>query len=271
MGMGTGAAAEVRKADNSPWLDRGVRLGLVVYGVVHLIIAVTALQLAFGDRSGSASQQGAFTQLSRSSPGDVALVLVAVGLVALVVWQLIEAVVGHRRAEGGKRILKRLGSLGKAAVYAVLAFSAFRKVFGSGGGSRTDSMTAQLMSAPGGQVLVGLVGVGIVAVGVYLAYKGWSGKFTEDLDIDGRSGTRRQPIALLGTVGYIGKGAALAAVGGLFLTAAVQHQAKESGGLDVALQELLRQPYGVVLVVAVSFGIGCFGLYCLAWARHLDR
>jgi hypothetical protein len=263
--------ADVHRAEDSPWLDRGVRLGLSVYGVVHLIIATTALQLAFGDRSGRASQQGALTQLSGSTLGNAALVLVTVGLLAMVVWQLGEAAVGHRRQDGGKRLLKRLGSLGKAAVYGVLAFSAFRKVVGSSGGTRTDSMTAQLMSAPGGQLLVGLVGVGIVAVGGYLAYKGWVEKFTEDLDIRANAGRRREPIVLLGKVGYIGKGVALAAVGGLFLMAAVQHQPKESGGLDVALQQLLQQPFGVPLVVAVSAGVGCFGLYCLAWARHLDR
>ena len=257
--------------DNSPWLDRGVRLGLVVYGIVHLIIAVTALQLAFGDRSGNASQQGAFGQLSRSTLGDAALVLVAVGLVGLVVWQLVEAAVGHRRHDGGKRALKRLGSVGKALVYGVLAFSAAQKISSPSGGTRTDSMTAQLMSAPGGQLLVGLVGLGIVAVGAYLAYKGWTEKFSDDIDAEGSSGKRRDPIVLLGKVGYIGKGVALAGVGALFVVAAVQHQAKESGGLDVALSQLLQQPFGVPLVVVVSLGIGSFGLYCLAWARHLDR
>ena len=248
-----------------------MRLGLVVYGVVHLIIAVTAFQLAFGDQSGSASQQGAFTQLSQSSLGDAALVLVAVGLLGLVVWQLIEAAVGHRREDGGKRALKRLASVGKAVVYGVLAFSAFRKVFSSSSGKSTDSMTAQLMSAPRGQLLVGAVGVGIIAVGGFLVYRGWAEKFTKDLDIQANSGRRREPIVLLGKVGYIGKGVALAWVGAFFVMAAVQHEAKESGGLDVALHELLRQPFGVWLVVAVAVGIGCFGLYCLAWARHLDR
>lgn len=261
----------MRKVDNSPWLDRGVRVGLAVYGVMHLIIAVTALQLAFGDRSGKASQQGALNQLSQSSFGDIVLGFVAAGFLALVVWQLVEAAVGHRRHDDPKRSFKRLGSLGKAVVYGVLGFSAAQKISSSSSGTRTDSMTAQLMSAPGGQLLVGLVGVGTVSVGVYLAYKGWTEKFTEDLDSHASSGRRREPIVLLGKVGYIGKGAALAAVGALFLVAAVQHQAKESGGLDVALQQLLGQPFGVALVIAVGVGLASFGLYCLAWARHLDR
>ena len=259
------------KVDNSAMLDHGVRLGLVVYGVVHLIIAVTAVQLAFGDRSGQASQQGAFSQLSASPLGDAALALVAVGLAAMVVWQLLEAALGHRSADGAKRLGKRLGSAAKAVVYGVLAFSAVQKMLEAGGSSGTDSMTAQLMAAPGGQLLVGAVGAGIVVVGGYLVFKGWTEKFTKDLDVGAKAGKRRDPIVLLGKIGYIGKGAALAAVGGLFVVAAAQHQAKESGGLDVALQELLRQPFGAPLVVVVGVALACFGLYCFAWARHLDR
>lgn len=272
--MGTGAdtaANDARKIDQSPWLDRGVRLGLVVYGIVHLVVAAMAVQLAFGDRSGKTSQQGAFNQLSQTSWGGAVLVLITIGFIALVVWQLVEAAVGHRRHDGGKRTLKRLGSVGKAVVYGVLAYSAAKEIGQSSGGTRTDSLTARLMSAPGGQLLVGLVGAGIIALGAYLAFKGWTEKFIKDIDAEGSSGDRRQPIVLLGKIGYIGKGVALAAVGALFVVAAVQHQPKESGGLDVALQQLLRQPFGAPLVLAVAVGLGCFGLYCLAWARHLDR
>jgi hypothetical protein len=274
MGVDAAAVADVRSFENSTWLDRGVRLGLVVYGVVHLIIALTAVELAFGDRSGQASQQGALSQLSRSPLGDTALVVVAVGLAAMVVWQLTEALVGHNDADGGTRVFKRVASLAKAVVYGVLAFSAGQMVMDSGsgsGGSSTDGLTAQLMSAPGGQLLVGAVGAGIVAVGGYLAYKGLAEKFTKHLDVRATAGKRREPIVLLGKVGYAGKGAALAAVGALFVVAAAQHDATESGGLDVALQQLLGEPFGPVLVIAVGAALACFGLYCFAWARHLER
>jgi Domain of Unknown Function (DUF1206) len=271
--MGTGVEAmDARRVDSSSLLDAGVRLGLVVYGIVHLVIAITAVQVAFGDRSEQASQQGAMAQLAQSPFGDVGLVVVAAGLVAMVVWQLVEAAVGHQGSDGGKRLFKRVASLAKAVVYGVLAYSAVETVAGSGSsGSGTDSMTARVMSAPAGQLLVGAVGVGVVVVGGYLAFKGVTEKFTKDLDVQAKVGRRREPIILLGKVGYVGKGAALAAVGALFVVAAAQHEAKESGGLDVALQELLRQPLGVPLVLVVALALASFGLYCFAWARHLDR
>ena len=278
--MGDTGTTMARKADQSDALDHGVRLGLVAYGVVHLVIAGTALDMAVtgGGGGGSASQNGALAEMADTPLGAGLLYVVAVGFGALVLWQLAEAVLGHRDAEGGKRAFKRVASAAKAVVYAVLAFSAAKVATsdGSGGGGKgrqgsTDNMTAQLMSAPLGQVLVGLVGVGVIAVGAYLAYKGWAEKFTKRLDGRATSGDRRKPIVLLGKVGHIAKGVSLAAVGSLFVAAAVQHDPRESGGLDVALHGMLRQPFGPYLLGAVALGLACFGLFCLAWARHLDR
>jgi hypothetical protein len=269
---GTGTA---EKVDRSNALDHGVRLGLVVYGVVHLVIAATAVDLLLDGGSGSsASQQGAFAQLAESPLGVGVLWFVACGFAALVVWQLVEAAVGHRDSDGTSRVVKRLASLGKAVVYTVLGFSAGKMAAGSGqssGKSGTDAMTARLMSAPAGQVLVGLVGLGVVAVGCFLAYRGWAEKFTKRLDGRATSGEKRTPVLWLGKVGHIGKGLSLGAVGVLFLVAAVQHDPQKSGGLDVALHDLLRQPFGGLVVGAVALGLACYGLFCLAWARYLDR
>jgi hypothetical protein len=121
------------------------------------------------------------------------------------------------------------------------------------------------MDGPLGQGLVGLVGLGILAVGVGLALYGWKEKFTKHLSGSGRN------IVRLGKVGYIAKGIAIGIVGGLFGYAAITHDAKESGGLDQALQTVLEQPFGQVLLLAIAFGIACYGLFCLARARHLSR
>ena len=56
----------------------------------------------------------------------------------------------------------------------------------------------------------------------------------------------------------------------LFVSAAVTFDPKKAGGLDVALHTLLAQSYGAWLLTVVALGIGCFGLYCFAWARDID-
>jgi hypothetical protein len=206
--------------------------------------------------------------------GDVLLWVITLGMACLVVWQLAEAVLGHRDAEGTKQLLKRLASGGKAVVYAALGWSAATTALGggsSGGSASTDTLTARLMSAPGGTLIVGGLGLGIAVVGLVLAFQGWTERFVKHLQARATQGSSGTHVVLLGKVGYLAKGAALVAIGALFVTAAVQHQPKESGGLDVALRELLRQPLGPVALALVAGGLGCFGAYCFYWARHLRR
>ncbi len=266
--------ARLHRADHSKTLDRGVRVGLVVYGVMHLLIAVIAFQLVLGEAGGEkASGSGAFAELAKSGFGRFVLWIMVLGFVMLVVWQGIEAAIGHRDEDGGKRTYKRVVSAGKAVLYAGLGISAFSTALHGGsssGGGSADSLTGKLMSAPGGQVLVVLVGLGIIGVGGALAWRGFKEKFTKHLDA-GTQGEGRKAIVTLGKVGYLAKGAALAAVGVLVVIAGIRHNAQKSGGLDAALHELLQQPLGDVLVGAIALGLAAFGVYCFGWARHLER
>ncbi len=272
MDVTTEAEQAGKQAEDSVWMDHAVRLGLVSYGVVHLLLAWLAIRLAFGDSSGSASSQGALQQLTRNGAGVVSLYLAAAGFVALVVWQLLEAVWGHRREEGATRVRKRLTSAAKAVLYGTLAVSAFKTAIGSSsGGENTDGITAKLMSLPAGPIIVGALGVAIIAVGGVLLHRGVSEGFREKLDPDGETGADGKTYVLLGKAGYISKGVAIGVVGGLFVYAALTNDPDKSGGLDQALHKVLQQPFGAPLLVVIAVGFACFGLFCFAWARHLDR
>jgi hypothetical protein len=272
--MNASVQAEItgQKAKNSEWIDHAVRVGLVSYGVVHLILAYLALRLAFGDSGGNASSQGALQTLAQNTAGRVTLYVVALGFVALVVWQVIEVIWGHRRDDGTKRLLKRLGSAGKAVVYGALAASSVKTAAGaSSGGENTDGITARLMRLPAGPMLVAAVGVVILVIGGVLVYRGLSESFRDDLQMQGQTGNDGTAYVLFGKIGYVSKGIAIGLVGVLFGYAALTHDPQKSGGLDQALRKLLDQPFGAPVLVVIALGLGCFGLFCFAWARHLDR
>ena len=268
------AKSTAREAHGSDTLDHLARAGLVAFGVVHLVLGWLALQLALGDREGSTSTSGAIQTLVEQPLGPAIVWAVALGMALLVVWQGLEALLGHRDHDGIDRVRKRVTSAGKAVVYAVIAVSAARKASGDGGGSgerQTDSMTAEVMSWPGGQLIVGAVGLAIVGVGAALVYKGVTDRFLRDLEAAGASGDAGTAYTWLGRAGYAAKGVSLGVVGGLFCYAAATHDAQESGGLDQALRQVLEQPFGPVLLGAIGIGIACFGVFCFAWARHLSR
>lgn len=272
MGAMTDTAGRMgRQADSSDWLDHAVRAGLVAYGVVHLMIAWLALQLAFGDQSGAASSTGALHALARQPFGQALIWGVAVGMFLLVVWRLLEAARGHRDEDGGTRTRKRLGSLGKAVIYGSIGVSALQVAIGSGSQGGTDSTTAKLMDLPAGQWIVVGVGLAIIGYGVSLVVRAWNDKFAEHLDAEGKSGDSGSAYLLFGKVGHNAKGLAIGIVGGLFVYAGLTHEAKKSGGLDQALQKVLEQPFGPYLLGAMALGIGCYGLFCFARARHLSR
>ena len=263
---------KARKVNDNPWFERGVRVGLIGYGIVHLLIGWLALQLAFGDRSGSPDQQGALQQIAQESYGDALLWTIGIGLLFMAVWQVFEALWGHTSRDEPKRTIKRVGSAGKVVIYAIVGISSikFAMEAQSGGKSSTDSMTADLMKQTAGQWLVAAVGIVIIVVGVMQVKRGVTKSFTKDLRGDATSGTSGTAVEKFGQVGYISKGIAVGVVGFLFVWAAWDHDPKKAGGLDTALRKILDQPFGPVLLAAIALGIIAFGLYCFAWAKYAD-
>ncbi len=252
----------VHEVRHSKTYDIAITTGLVAYGVVHLLIAWIALQLAFGKSSQEASHGGALHELSGNPLGGVLLWIVAIGLFSLVVWRVLELSLGHLDLE------KKVSSVGRAIVYLVLGINAVKIAVGSGGSSSGGQRTvsARLMAHGGGRVLVVAIGIGIVAVGCYHVYKAITKKFTEDL-VGGVSDTT----VLLGQIGYGAKGVAYVVVGVLFGWAAIDYDPQKAGGLDTALRTIKGQPFGSVLLTVLAIGIAAFGGYCFVWSRNARR
>ncbi|MEJ7707095.1 MAG: DUF1206 domain-containing protein [Nocardioidaceae bacterium] len=265
-----GTKQTAHKVEDSEWLERAIRVGLWAYGLVHLLIAWLALQLAFGHSSGAPSQQGAMQQLAKESYGTFLLWVIALGFLALSIWQAFEALWGHHKEDGSKRTFKRVGSAARVVVYLALGYSALKTALGEKSGSSEDRLTSQLMGLPFGRFLVGLVGVVIIFVGGYLISKAVRKSFKKDLQPQATSGSTGTTVVRLGQVGYTAKGISLGVVGGLFVWAAWTYDADKAGGLDVALRTLLDASVGPWLLAAVAVGIACFGIYCFFWARYAD-
>lgn len=241
-----------------------VKVGLVSYGLVHLIVAGIAVRVAFGG-GGDASSQGALRQLAQQPLGQILLIVISLSLLVLVVWQGIEATVGRDESHRRGALRHRAVSVGRGLIYLALSLSALRIVLGTDTDSEETqkSITAQIMSFPLGQMLVGLVGAAVIGVGVAEIRRGVKHRFREDLD------ERANPPTLaLGTVGYVAKGFAIVIVGALFGLAAATFDPEKAGGMDAALSTLREQPFGMVLLLVTAVGIGCFGLYCFVWAKN---
>jgi hypothetical protein len=252
------------------WAVRG---GLVGYGLLHLLVAWIAVRIVLTPADGTVTGRGALEQLAGDALGRITLLVMAVGFVALVGWQLIAAAVGfHGRDTRGLRSLERLAALCRAAVWGYLGFTTAQ--LAADGGSESASprvTTGAVMSWPAGPWLVALVGAVVVGVGVGLAVFGWRVGFLDQLDDEARTRDRRVPIVVFGRVGYVAKGVALVVIGVLVVWAAWTRDPHQPAGLDGALHELVGGAWGTAAIILIAVGLGCFGLFLMARARHLHR
>jgi hypothetical protein len=264
------AKGSARQAARSEPVKIAARVGLFAYGVTHLLIAWLALQIAFGSAPQEADQTGAFQTLAQQPFGNVLLWVLVVGFAAVALWRLEQAVWGYSYiSDTGKQLRRRVTAGAKAvlfAVLAVLAGSTAASGGGSGGGGQ-QGLTATVMGWPGGRLLVGAVGLGIIAVGGKKVYDGVKRTFTEDMSLP--SDRRARQVALRsGQIGFVAKGVAIALIGGLVVTAAVRFNPEQAAGLDAALKTLAGQPYGPYLLAAVALGLAAYGVFCFFDARY---
>ena len=269
---GRSATRAADDAKDHPALAWTARLGMVCYGLVYLLIGWLTAQLALGQPDESVSTQGALAQLAQQPLGSILLWVVAGGFAALVVWELCQAVGGHRDQEGLRRLAGRTSSGFRAVVFAFLGFTAARLASdgsGSGGGSDEQGITAKALGLPYGPALVAAVGAGIAAYGVGSIVIGLTDRWRKQLDADGRTGAVGTAFTALARTGYVARGVAFGVVGGLVVWAAVTRDPQKSGGLDGALATLRDAPAGPYLLLLVAVGLACFGVFNVAKAWFL--
>lgn len=250
------AAAD--RVGDSRLVEWGARLGYAVSGLVHLLIAGIALDVAWFPSHRRANQSGALGALAHSPGGALLLWVTVAGFTLLGVWQLTETIRPGSASYRAK-------AAGKLVLYAALGWTAFEFAIGSSTSSKaeTKDFTAIVMQHTGGRVVIAAIGLAIVGVGGYHAFKGWKKKFLDDL--------RERPergVVQAARAGYLAKGVALVVVGFLFLIAAARRAPSEATGLDGGLRTLSRAPGGTWLLSFVALGIAAYGVYSFARARH---
>jgi hypothetical protein len=268
--MPTKASGKAKQAGDSASLEVVARAGLIAYGVVHLLIGWLAVQIAWSaSDSKSADTSGALKTLADQPFGKFLLWLVALGLVALALWQASEAFWGHRNREGAERLRKQVTSGAMAVIYAALGFSAASIALGSGSSSTQSQKhaTSGVLAWPGGRVIVVVAGLILIAVGVAHLVKGVKKSFAEEIDTSSMSPVARKGVAQVGQIGYIAKGVALGLVGGL-LSYATLTLDRQKQGLDGAMQTILAQPFGRFLLTAAALGFVAFGVFAILQSRY---
>jgi Domain of Unknown Function (DUF1206) len=259
-----------RRTANSTFLEALARVGFIGYGLFHLAIMWLAVQIAVQHSAGEADQVGAFQLLRRQPAGRTLLVIIAIGLGAMALWQLLLAAVGHTSYPHRRRILERLASAGRVIVYGFLLWTDIQVLRGTAQPATQSQQSAAsgMLAHSAGRTLVALAGLVVLGFGVGMAIYGAKLAFRDKLNLAGVRHTTRTAILNLGRVGYLARGLAFTIVGVLLIDVAFTHRVDRSRGLDGALRTLAGQPFGRVLLVLIAAGFGAFGIYCFAQSKY---
>jgi len=243
------------------------RGGFAASGVLHILIGFIAFGLARG-RGGRADVSGAVAELANQPAGPALLWVSFAGCIALALWQAGDAIFDFERLPTKHKAGKKLQAGAQAVVYAGLAFTlaAFARGAGQDNRESTSDFTINLMKAPGGVLLLVLIGAAVAVVGVIYAVRGFKKSFEKHINPPSTPGGRKA-ITVLGTVGYVAKGVALFVTGLLVVIATVTVHPEQSTGLDGGLRALREQPYGVYVLAAVGAGLICYGVFTVVRAR----
>ena len=265
---GTQAA---RKAARSPWVSALTRLGFAARGIVYGLVGILAIQVAIGGRGGQiTNQQGALNTLAQQPGGRILLIVIAVGLAGYALWGLIRAALDPlHKSSDSKGILARAGYLISAFSYGALVIPTVQLITrhpGGQGGSASQRTTSNLLTVSWGPWVVGAIGLAIIASSLAQISHGWQADFEMQFNSYALNARQRRWATRLGRFGYIARGIVFAIVGLFLFQAALYRDPNQVIGIDGALQELVRQPYGTLLLGIVAAGLIAFGAYSLLGA-----
>lgn len=254
------------------------RPGLVGRGVFYGLFAMLAFDLAIGS---SGDSRGAVEQVAGAPLGRFLLIGVTVALVALVAWKLLQAIAGDpvegtEPADRVKYALKAIayGGLAATSVAVLVAnwdsnASPASSSSGTSGGSGEQQATATVLDWPAGQWLVVIAGLAIVAFAAYELYQYVIGcGFMARIDESSLDASSRDAVEWSGRIGYAGKSAITAVVGGFLVVAGWQHDPDEATGLSGALRDLRESSWGVALLLFVGAGLLAFAVFSFVEAAH---
>jgi hypothetical protein len=252
------------------WIAAIARTGYAARAFLFISIGVLTLLAAFGFGGREAGIQEVVRILLKNPPGQIAGVILALGLTCFAVWRFIETCAP---ADARPKSLFRRGAfaasglfyLGLAATTVSLSFGSTSNQAGSDQAAR--SWTRWLLGHSYGTLLVTAVGIGFVVEAAILFFRALHPRFESSIAL--RPGAPAF-IAALGRYGLIARAIVFAEVGGFLIYAALTYNSRQAQGMGGAFRALRSLEYGSILLALTAAGFVAFGLFELGKAFYCN-
>lgn len=255
------------------WAMPVMRVGYGGRGLTYLAISGLSLWAIWhgGEAEGTTE---ALQSVEHSPFGTVILFIIGTGLVAYMIWRLLDAVADlEDYGTDAKGIIARLGMVATGLIHGALGVGAFYTIASAqeqgDGQSSIVTGTTKIMQMPMGAVVVGFTGLATVIAGGYYLHKAWSQNYRDNLI--GNHFTTHWNRAL--QLGVAAQGVTVGVIGLFLVGAAWQSDASQAGGLGQTFAWLSQQTYGQVLVTLLCLGLLAFALFLFVNAvyRYVPR
>lgn len=251
---------------NASSLNKLFTTGFIAKGVVYFLVGglTLATVLGFSTGSGVEGPRGIIKWLNEQTFGSVLVGALGLGLLAYALWRLYRGLFdpkaeGHDPKSGAKRV----GYVASGLANGTLAVLALRLAFSGGsgsGGGQKRGLVRSILEMSGGNVILIALGVIIIGVGAYQAYKGYKARWVKDLHW---SGISRENIKRIGRYGHYARAVIFTIIGYFIVLTGVQGDASEFKGTEGALEWLTQHSYGVWLLALTSAGLLLYGVFSI--------
>jgi len=264
--VSTSAREAARDAEANPAFRVAARAGYAANGILHLLIGGLVIAVGFGAQEDS-DQTGAFRALAAAPLGATALWVLAVGLVALGAWHLLQAF-APRHLTMWRRVARIFTEAPQGVVFVGIGLVSASVALGARPHAEqaAEDLSQGVLTWPVGGFVLGTVGVAVAAVGIGFVWMGLRRSFHSKVRTP--PGPGGLALTVLGVVGFVTKGIALGIVGVLVIVAAVTVEPDTAGGLDGATAAVLALPAGPVLAALVGAGFLAYGVFTVCRARY---
>ncbi|WP_425099109.1 DUF1206 domain-containing protein [Tropicibacter sp. S64] len=245
-------------SDKAPaWVTPVMRAGYFARAAVYTVVGGLAVTAAI--RGGSA--QGTTDALAdlKSQPwGSPLLFAIGLGLIAYMVWRLIDAWMDlEDYGTGAKGTIARTGLIVTGLIHAAIGASVIGLALGqSGKDEGTQGFVQTVLQWPYGTWLVVGVGAATIGAGIYYAYKGFAEKYKEHIRVT-RTTRRLDPVLKFGC---IAEGVVIGIIGMLIVYAGYTANPEQAGGVGEALGEIRSFAFGRILLAIVGLGLIAFAV-----------
>ncbi|GAC1412324.1 MAG: hypothetical protein NVSMB57_07720 [Actinomycetota bacterium] len=247
------------------------RWGLASVAVSFALVGSLALLAALHSGGAETDRQGALADIARKPWGKPVLLLIALGFAGYAAWRFVLAATGKEiETKREKKPLSRLGYAARGVLYSGLAVTTVRIMLtgskSASGGSQRHAAT--ILSWPGGQLIVGAIGLAFIGSGLFNGYRGITRKYEEQLKMWQIPKHRQNKVAFIARFGLLTRMVLFLIVGWFLIRTAINHDPKNAIGLDGALQKLAAQAYGRLLLAVAAVGLLAYAAYRAIEAKY---